>query len=309
LKHHRVAVAVAARFPDENLEDCLACSEAQARHPDEVIVVGPFKNPEMEARWPDVTFLQDDGNRSKARNVAWRSTDADIVCFWEADSIFNEKWIEEVLRAFDRGADAVIDRRRVYRPRTYFQRSWDKQFDLRYAHYVPFSAWAFRRRVLSELGGFDETLEYAEDTDLGLRLKAKKYKILLAEGAVQFHKGEPQSLISMIRRRFRFGYNKAKGFYRKNPSLYPWGKSAASLGGVVLSLLLMLTGRFLLLVMGALVGFAVVEIVIAIKYKGLVPLMLLPGIALNRICGGISYYLGVVSGSLMGAGKTQQQRC
>jgi len=291
-----VSLVVVSKEYDADLEECLECTRHQTRAFDEIIVCISSDSEQARKRWPQVTFIAKPAGRSKARNIAWKASKGSIVCFWEADSIFNDEWLREVLNTFALGADAVIDRRRSYCPKGYFQRSWDRGLDLRYARYVPFSAWAFRRNVLVDTEGFDESLDYAEDTDLGLRLKAKGYKILLADKAVQWHKGEPRSPLSMMRRRFTFGYKKTLGFYRKHPDLFPTGTSLLTVLCLSGAAVLVVLGRLVLLALVAAVGFTVAFAVEARESWGILRLRHVPSLTAIRLSGAACYHIGAVLG-------------
>jgi len=296
---YTVAVAVVSRSIDPDTIECLLCVNRQTRPPDEVILVTPDQQTSLPPALSHVRVIYEEGNRSHARNVAWRASNSAIVCFWESDSTFNESWIEEVLREFDRGADAVIDRRAVFNPQTYIQRCWDKQFDIRYVDYSPFSAWAFRRGVLESADGFDEALEYAEDTDLGLRLMQRGFKIHLARGAIQLHKGEPRTLGGIIARRFRFGYNKSRGFYVKHPDLFPLKKILLVWTGTLVVAVLAIYGR--LLVSAFLILMAYVAICAETYREGKrssVTSKMILGIAVIRALGTVAYHMGASVGAL-----------
>ena len=291
-----VAVAVVSRSIDPDTLDCLRCTKRQTRPPDEVVLVTPDRETSLPEDLAGVRVIHDEGNRSRARNIAWKASRSAIICFWESDSIFNDRWIEEVIEEFERGVDAVIDRRAVFNPRSYIERCWDKQFDIRYADYTPFSAWAFRREVLESTGGFDEALEYAEDTDLGLRLLQKGFKIGLARGAVQQHRGEPRTLRQIVARRFAFGYNKAKGFYAKHPDLFPRKKVLLLWASLFLAVALGIYGHLAIIGSLILLGYIAMAFNVYRQGRGAVPLSMVLGIALIRILGGVAYHLGASLG-------------
>ena len=293
-----LTVAIVTRELDRDFEECIACTQSQTLAPSEVIVVSGSVTQEAASRWPYATFVVSRSNRSEARNIAGKRSSSDLVCFWESDSLFSDNWIEEVVEVFRNGADAVIDRRKCYEPSTYFQRCWDRQFDIRYSHYKPFSAWAFRRDVLTQTGGFDEELDYAEDTDLGSRVLSQGFSIRLAERAVQYHKGEPKSFSDLVRRRFRFGRRKANGYYRKHPSELPRAKMVASLLGPVGLAAFAVAGFPLLAVSLVLASFCLLSGSVYLSSRHLLDPIDAPGIALARILGGITYHWGVFTALL-----------
>jgi len=298
-----ISIVIVSRELDPDFEECISRTRTQKTSPTEVIVVTAGDTTGFAEKWQWVRFIHTDAKRSKARNLGWRSSRSELICFWEADSVFNDRWLSEVVGAFNRGADAVIDRRKCYHPSGYFLRSWDSQFDIRYSDYKPFSAWAFRKEVLVSINGFDENLDYAEDTDVGLRLKERGFKILLAPEATQMHKGEPRSFTSMIKRRFIFGYRKSQGFFRKHPKQYPSKRVLATAVATTSLCILMVLNYFTLLVILAISAYSLFLAKAFIDSRGIVPLRYSPGIAFNRITGGMGYHWGVITGSIVRIGK------
>jgi GT2 family glycosyltransferase len=73
-----------------------------------------------------------------------------------------------------------------------------------YARYVPYTGWAYRRRDIVRVGGFDEALESAEDVDLGRRIVPAAGRIVYVPEALWYHR-EPRTLSAFLRRRFRAG--------------------------------------------------------------------------------------------------------
>lgn len=176
---------------------------------DEIVVVddgSTDKTVEIVKSFKKVKLIQSQHvERSAARNKGWKSAKSTIIAFIESDAVFDPYWLKEVLKEFDNGHVAVVDRRKVYRPTTYIARMNDHFFDLRFKNYTPFSAWIMKKTILEETGGFDEHLMGPEDKDLGDRILARGYTIAFAYHAVQYHKGEPSTLFGALRRSFFYG--------------------------------------------------------------------------------------------------------
>ncbi|MBI4043503.1 MAG: glycosyltransferase [Candidatus Diapherotrites archaeon] len=154
--------------------------------------------------------------RSAARNFGARHAKGDYMAFIEDDSSYDLNWLEEVKKELAKGAQAVIDRRQVFEPKSFVARLNDAFFTARYRNYTPFSAWVFDKKLFLELGGFDESLNCAEDKDLGDRALAKGVKIHFAHNAVQRHRGEPSSWRHALKRSWWFGMNMHK-YWKKHP--------------------------------------------------------------------------------------------
>lgn len=231
--------AVVPTYNNENvIGECLNSLLLQTRKFDEIIVVddgSTDSTPQIIEKYPVKVIRTDHKERSHARNVGWKNAEGDIIAFIESDSVYNNVWVENILEGFKNGADAVIDRRAVYKPKTFIAKLGDEIFDLRYRNYVPFSAWAFKKEVLEKLGGFDENITGPEDVELGLRLIKNNFKIVFVEKAVQFHKGEPTSFLESLRRSWWFGKH-MYGYYKKHPEKKPSLKLLLYIGLTILIL-------------------------------------------------------------------------
>jgi len=118
----------------------------------------------------------------------------------------------------DKSVDCILDKREHYKPNNWVSRTLQQEFEKRYAeNFVPVTAWIYRKKVLEEVKGFDKNLEYAEDADIGIRLRKAGYDIVFAPKAVQYHLGEPGTLEEVIKRSWKYGQNMKK-FYAKNGS-------------------------------------------------------------------------------------------
>jgi len=223
----RISIIVIAHNEEKNITHCLESLESQILKPQEIIFIdddSTDKTYRIASRFPVKLIKIKRSERSKARNIGWQKAMGNIICFAEADSVFDKYWLSEIMKTFKKGADAVIDRRKMYQPKTFFQKSLEVQFDIRYSNYKPFSAWAFKKNVLKDTGVFDEELNQSEDSDLGKRIKKLNYKIKLAKNAIQYHRGEAQNLFQYLKRSFISEKRKFRGYYKKYPQEIPKNK-------------------------------------------------------------------------------------
>lgn len=217
----KIAAVIPTYNSEDTIEECIRSLLNQTRKFDEIIVVDNLSSDHTTgiARQLGVKVYRVKSNRSEARNYGTKVANADIIAFIESDSVYNECWVEEVLKGFEK-YDCVIDKRAVYAPKTFIAKMNDAVFDMRFKNYKPFSIWAIRKDLFERVGGFNEKLEAFEDVELGDRLIEKGYKIYFAKNAVQYHKGEPKTLKEALKRSWWFGV-RAKEYYKVQPRKKP----------------------------------------------------------------------------------------
>jgi glycosyltransferase involved in cell wall biosynthesis len=179
-----VAVIIPTYNHARYLADAISSVVAQTRHPDEIIVVddGSTDDPAtVAARFPGVRLIrQENQGRSAARNAGLRNCKSSHVVFLDADDRLLPNALEVGLNcaakhpdcAFVYGGHRDIIEDGVQRVGYHYSPvSGDAQLALMRRNLIRMQATAvFRRDCLMDMGGYDETLERAEDYDLFLRL-------------------------------------------------------------------------------------------------------------------------------------------
>jgi len=125
-----------------------------------------------------------------ARNALWRATQADWLHFHDADDLLDPAYHERVFALATSNTDVVICSARWIR-----EEDGSTEMEWRYSaaelraapleyllsHPVGGINGYYRRAVLEEVGGYDETLRIWEDADLHVRLAAAGARIAVAE--------------------------------------------------------------------------------------------------------------------------------
>ncbi len=161
---------------------------AQRRRPEQVVVVDdrPVADGALDVSVLPGTQVLAGGGRgpAHARNVGWHAVDQAVewVVFVDDDVVLPAGWAEALERdlglvdAEVAGVQAVLD---VPLPADRRPTDWE-----RVTHGLSTSSWitadmAYRRRVLAEVGGFDERFPRAfrEDADLALRVLAAGHEL------------------------------------------------------------------------------------------------------------------------------------
>ncbi|MBU1674097.1 glycosyltransferase [Patescibacteria group bacterium] len=223
----RISIILTTYNNQEEVGECLESLLDQTIAPFEIIVVDDGSNDDtisVASQYPVRIIKANHLGRSYARNLGWKKAKGEVICFAEADSVYNRKWLENIRLAFFQGADAVIPELRCYYIETYLQKCLNADYRIRFFKYTPFSAWAYKKEVLAETGGYNEFLEQAEERDLGNRLIENGYKIKVAKGAIQYHKGEPKNYKDLAKRSFNSERKRTRGYLMINPHEKDWKK-------------------------------------------------------------------------------------
>ena len=200
------SVVVATRNRSALLGRLLDALEAQdLSEPFEVVVVDDASTddtPELLAKRAAVArgftlvALSQETNRgpATARNRGWRTASAPVVCFTDDDCIPDPGWVRAHLAAVATGAEVVQGRTmpvpaQKHRSRP-FSRSIQRERD---GGFYETCNMAYRREVLEEVGGFDETFRFpfGEDTDLAWRAIDAGHPVVFTAAAEVHHEVWP----------------------------------------------------------------------------------------------------------------------
>ncbi len=211
----RVSIVVPTHFRPDMLSRLLR-SLRQLTYPSsrlELIVVGSAHDRGRElveafGRSTDfpVTYrvVPDDALRSVSikRNIGARSARGDILAFVDDDCVPHPDWITTAVQLFETpevgGVEGAIDVPKPDRPTPTYRGSLRLSLPGGYRTGNMF----YRRSVFEECGGFDPSLPYFEDTDLGYTVIERGYRIPFAAAAVVSHPvqpGRPLSLLTVAR--------------------------------------------------------------------------------------------------------------
>ncbi|HLJ59288.1 MAG TPA: glycosyltransferase [bacterium] len=194
----------------------------------EVIVVDDASTdatPHVVPRWPGLRYqrLEQHANVSTARNAGIAMSRGDYIAFLDDDDLLLPGFVRTLLAArADVAYGAVITERdgvreahgRIPHP------SGDVFLDILYHNfYIQLSALLFRREVVADLGGFDETLPAMVDHDLLLRI-AHHHRFVYVPGTVAVYR---QSSGGLWRSTVRTGHHFSllRRVYERALTLHP----------------------------------------------------------------------------------------
>jgi GT2 family glycosyltransferase len=126
-----------------------------------------------------------------ARNRGWRRARAPIIAFTDDDTVPDHAWLERGLEAMQPHVDAAAGRIVMPIPAQPTDYERDAQ-GLERSEFVTANCFV-RKRVLEQLGGFDESfrLAWREDSDLHFRLLGAGARLVHAPRAIVVHPVRP----------------------------------------------------------------------------------------------------------------------
>jgi cellulose synthase/poly-beta-1,6-N-acetylglucosamine synthase-like glycosyltransferase len=210
----------------------------------------------LDARLFEIIVVDDSRTRhgpAVARNRGWRRARGEIVAFTDDDTEPRPDWLASGLRAFRDDVEAVSGRVLMPVPEVPSDYERDAR-GLERGEFVTANCFC-RRRILEEVGGFDERfrLAWREDSDLQFRLLRAGARIVRAPDAVVIHPVRPAPWGVSIRqqRKVMFDallYKKHRKLYRERIRATPrWDYYAttASLAAALFSFFTGLEGFFM----------------------------------------------------------------
>lgn len=169
------------------------------------------------------------GGKAVAMNQGLKIASGEFVLTLDADSVMDKAMINNILARFSDekvaavAGNVVIGNRKkpieVLQQLEYLHGFCFKRADSNFnsVHIIGGAAAAYRRNVLIDVGGFDETI-ITEDVEISTRLLANGYKTRYAANAVVFTEG-PSDWKSLCSQRLRWKFGRLQT-YIKHKSLF-----------------------------------------------------------------------------------------
>jgi cellulose synthase/poly-beta-1,6-N-acetylglucosamine synthase-like glycosyltransferase len=158
------------------------------------------------------------------RNAGWKAASAPIVLFLDGDTVLAPSFVADSLHHFDDPRIAVVwGHRREINPRGSI---FNRVFDLDWIYPVGVSEFCggdalIRRSVLEEIGGYDEQVIAAEDTEMCLRIRVLGYTVLHVDHAMVGHDLAMTHWSQYWRRSVRTGHGIAEISARSRHTRFP----------------------------------------------------------------------------------------
>jgi len=165
---------------------------------------------------------QNNKGPAAARNLGWRSSQGEIICFTDSDCIPNRTWVTRFVKCyFDQAIDGVGGSYDIVNSDKWLSRCIHEEIIYRHKNMPKFVDYlgsfnvSYKRDVLVELSGFDESFLRAsgEDNDLAYRAVKYGYKLMFdKENLVAHH--HPEKISKYIKQQFWHGYWRLKLYFK-----------------------------------------------------------------------------------------------
>jgi len=159
-------------------------------------------------------FYQKNSGPAKARNLGIKKARGNIIAFLDDDEIAHKNWIKVIVETFKKfdniggvGGPYIEERsKNIYEKYLKLQFNITNSKNFKKLPYLGGNT-AFCKKVLQEIGGFDEKLIRGEDVDLSFRIRLKGYKIIYNKDMIIYHFNNCKNCIDLIKKGYNLGYS------------------------------------------------------------------------------------------------------
>jgi len=202
----KISVVIVAYMAQDVISDCIDSLLRQTipKEKYEIIVVADDKGTydAVEKYMPSsvpqikVKHRAQRGNIPSARNVGIHLSRGEIIAFTDSDCVADDRWLEKLCEGFKHFPTVVgvggpvkpFSLDPVSRALALLNMvSWSGG-DMSFKKTLATSNAAYRKDVLTKIGGFDENASVGEDLDLYRRITQQGYQVLYDPGVIVHHK-------------------------------------------------------------------------------------------------------------------------
>lgn len=140
---------------------------------------------------------------SQARNAGIQNSSADVLIFLDADVVVTAQWanrIKALIPLLSAGAALVGDTYRLSQHPSWIESIWFSPIYDQGKTYINGGNLIVSRKAIDLLGGFDDSLETAEDVEFSERAKQLNIPLTFDQELYVYHEGYPSDIKSFFRR-------------------------------------------------------------------------------------------------------------
>lgn len=247
-----VCVVIPARNEERFLPRCLG-GLAKVDYPRDLLQVVVVDNGstdrtrEIAAEFGATVLQVPPKTIAHSRNEGAASSRSDIIAFVDADCVVAQQWLRAAVKHFARKRTVAVGSYPYVIPEesNRLQQTWSRLCraatdEPRRADWLPSANMLVRRNAYETVGGFDESLETCEDSDLGYRLRRRG--VIVDDSEVRsYHLREPRTWMEFFRKEYWHAKGNLSGVVRHGlalselPSLLAPAMFAAGLLAFVLA--------------------------------------------------------------------------
>lgn len=224
----KVSIIVASLNNEQTIGECLNSIfnlDYPPEHMSVFVVDGGSRDSTLEIvkRYPAQLFIKP-LNAPAAYNFALKMTDSPIVGFIDADAKVERDWLKKLIvhlrDPMVAGASGTI---KTWNPEAVLPRCIGYDLEYRYsrikgeANRVATMNLLMKKSVIEEVGGFNENLPTQYDTEIGVRITRRGYKIILDPEAKCYHHHR-STWKDYFKQQFNYGRNTLR-LYLRMPTL------------------------------------------------------------------------------------------
>jgi len=183
-----LTVVIIAKNEEKNLPDTIKSIKAQTFKKKFEVLLSDGKSKdrtrELAKEAGFNVVVQEKLGVSNARNVGWKNAKGNLVFFIEADQILDKDCLKEIDKAFQDKKVMCARANVIPITKNWLQKGLYVQIQLasRRQQVETFPI-IYRKKVLEQVGGYDENLDFAEDRELPKRVKKAGYVSKYLENA------------------------------------------------------------------------------------------------------------------------------